>query len=143
MSSPRNILVPVDGSDCSVRAAAFAAELARNSGGEIALLHVYDAPAAVAMGLLASIPTGLDEAPAKLAQDCFARAKAAMDGFPIREHLVEVGHPAERILGVAKSGEFSQIVMGGRGLSPIKELLLGSVSERVLRGAACAVTIVR
>jgi len=143
MTKPRSILVPVDGSDSSARAAAFAADLARDTVAEVVLLHVYDAPAGLAMGLLSSIPTGLDDSQAKLAQACFAKAKTGMGGIDVREHLVEIGHPAERILQVARSRGFSQIVMGSRGLSPVRELLLGSVSERVLRGADCAVTIVR
>ena len=126
-----------------MKAAAFAADLAHRGGAEIVLLHVYDAPAAVAMGLSPVVPDNLDETQAKLAQACFAKAKAAMGGVDIGQHLVEIGHPAECILKVAKSESVSQIVMGGRGLSPFKELLLGSVSERVLRGADCAVTIVR
>lgn len=137
------VLVPVDGSDGSVKAAAFAADLARGSGAEVVLLHVYDAPAAVAMGLLPVVPADLDDTQAKLAQACLAKAKAAMGDVKVREHLVEIGDPAERILEVARSQNFSQIVMGGRGLSPFKELLLGSVSERVLRSAHCAVTIAR
>jgi universal stress protein A len=35
------------------------------------------------------------------------------------------------------------VVMGSRGLSPMKELLIGSVSETVLRHAPCPVTVVR
>ena len=143
MDKSPTVLVPVDGSDGSVKAAAFAADLAHRGGAEIVLLHVYDAPAAVAMGLLPVVPADLDDTQAKLAQACFAKAKAAMGDVEVREHLVEIGDPAERILEVAKSQNFSQVVMGGRGLSPFKGLLLGSVSERVLRSAHCAVTIVR
>jgi nucleotide-binding universal stress UspA family protein len=143
MDKSPTVLVPVDGSEGSVKAAAFAADLARRGGVEIVLLHVYDAPAAVAMGLLPGIPADLDDSQAKLTQACFAKAKAAMGDVAVREHLVEIGDPAERILEVARSRKFSQVVMGGRGLSPFKELLLGSVSERVLRNAHCAVTIVR
>ena len=130
--SPR-VLVPVDGSDGSVRAAEFAADLARNAGAEIVLIHVYDAPAAVAMGLLPGVPDDLDNSQAKVAQECFAKAKAAMGDVKVQEHLVEIGNPAERIIEVARIENCSQIVMGGRGLSPVKELLLGSVRERVLR----------
>ncbi|MFN2377539.1 MAG: universal stress protein [Candidatus Binatia bacterium] len=143
MEESRNILVPVDGSEGSARAAAFAAGLARDTGARVALLHVYDAPTAVAMGLMAAVPTDLDDSYATLTQACFAKAKAAMGEVEVKEHLVEIGHPAERIVEVASTGGFSQIVMGSRGLSPFKELLLGSVSERVLRNAHCAVTIVR
>lgn len=143
MDKSSRLLVPVDGSGDSVKAAAFAADLAGCSGAEIVLLHVYDAPAAVAMGLVPLVPAEVDDTQAKLAQDCFAKAKAAMGSIEAAEHLVEIGHPAECILEVAKREAVSQIVMGGRGLSPFKKLLLGSVSERVLQSALCPVTIVR
>lgn len=143
MAESRNILVPVDGSEGSARAAAFAADLARDTGASVVLLHAYDAPSAVAMGLMAAVPAALDDSAAKLAQACFAKAKDAMGEVEVREHLVEIGNPAERIVEVARTGGFSQIVMGSRGLSPFKEMLIGSVSEKVLRSAHCAVTIVR
>ena len=133
----RRLLVPVDGSDCSARAAAFAAQLARDTGAELSLVHVYDAPAAAAMGFI-----GTDDTSAKLAQASFAAATAAMGDVAVKEYLVEIGHPAERILEVAAAHAGTQIVMGSRGRSPFAGMLLGSVSERVLRNATCPVTIV-
>jgi nucleotide-binding universal stress UspA family protein len=51
-----------------------------------------------------------------------------------------VGPPAETL--VRLSAEVDLIVVGARGLGALKRLLLGSVSERVLRHAACPVLIV-
>lgn len=133
----RRLLVPVDGSECATRAACFAAELARDTGAEVSLVHVYDAPTAAAMGFV-----GTDDTPARLAQASFTTAKTRMGNVEIKECLVEMGHPAERILALAAARAGTQIVMGSRGRSPFKELVLGSVSERVLRHAACPVTIV-
>lgn len=56
---------------------------------------------------------------------------------------VQVGEPAEEIVDYARLEQIDMIVMGSRGLSPIKELLLGSVSDKVLRTAPCPVLIVR
>jgi nucleotide-binding universal stress UspA family protein len=44
---------------------------------------------------------------------------------------------------LAKEGDFDLIVMGARGMSKIRELLLGSVSEGVVRNAPCNVLIVK
>jgi nucleotide-binding universal stress UspA family protein len=143
MATKRRLLVPLDGSEGSIKAAEFAAALARDTGATVVLLHVYDAPAAVAMGFLPSTPAQLDDTQARAVQGHFKKARAAMGGVEADEHLIEIGHPAERIVEVARRENVSQIVMGSRGLSPIKELLLGSVSERVARNAHCAVTIVR
>jgi nucleotide-binding universal stress UspA family protein len=52
--------------------------------------------------------------------------------------LLRVGSPAEVILTTAEQEKSDLIVMGARGLGPIKERLLGSVSHRILTAAACA-----
>lgn len=139
----QKILVPVDGSEGAEKAARFAAQLARAIGAEVTLVHVYDAPSPAATGFLGNSPALVDDEHAKLAQASFERAIQAMDGFDVKGHLVEVGHPADSILAVAKRLDVNQIIMGSRGLSPLKELLLGSVSERVVRRAHCPVTITR
>jgi nucleotide-binding universal stress UspA family protein len=139
----RRVLVPVDGSKGSIKAAEFAANLVREAGGQIVLVYVYDMPAATAMGLTAPMQAQLDDTKARIAQAAFDSAKKAMGGVEVAEHLVEIGHPAEQIVEAAKQHGATQIVMGSRGLSPIKELLLGSVSERVVRSAHCPVTIAR
>lgn len=53
------------------------------------------------------------------------------------ETSVEVGNPADRIIAYAKSNKADLIVMGRRGLSPIKSLLLGSTSHKVSLHAEC------
>ena len=136
------ILVPVDGSDPACRAAAFAATLARALDARLTLLHVFDAPSAMTLGLVALSQERVDAASAEIAAAAFARAEAALEGV----HAVrrrEVGEPSERIVHVANSGGFDHVVLGSRGLSLVNELLLGSVSERVLRRASCPVTLVR
>ena len=56
--------------------------------------------------------------------------------------LLRVGSPAEVILTTVEEEKSDLIVMGARGLGPIKERLLGSVSHRILAGAPCAKLIV-
>ena len=55
---------------------------------------------------------------------------------------LETGRPAETILSVADEEKADMIVLGARGLGPVKELLLGSVSHRVLAHAHCPTLIV-
>ena len=56
--------------------------------------------------------------------------------------VMQVGSPAEVIVTAAEQEKTDLIVMGARGLGPIKERLLGSVSHRILTSAPCAKLIV-
>lgn len=139
----RRVLVPIDGSEGSMKAVRFAAELVRDAGGELLLLHVYDAPAPSAVRVSSEAAAQLDDSGTRAAQASFERAKTEMAGIEPVANLVEIGAPAEAIVAVAAKQAATQIVMGTRGLSPVKELLLGAVSERVARSAPCPVTLVR
>jgi nucleotide-binding universal stress UspA family protein len=56
---------------------------------------------------------------------------------------LELGEPADTIVELAKHEQVDLIVMGARGVGPIKERLLGSVAHRVLTSASCAKLIVK
>jgi universal stress protein A len=53
------------------------------------------------------------------------------------------GDPADAIVRVAQEGKMDFIVMGSHGHTGLRNLLLGSVAEKVLRHAPCPVCIVR
>ena len=138
------ILVPVDGSDSAGRAAGFAAKLAEPLGAKLILLHVYDAPTASLLGLASMGSDAVHAALDKVAQASFESAEKAIASASVTlEKKATTGHPFEEIVSHAKSLGCDLIVMGSRGLSPLQEIMLGSVSDRVLRYAPCAVTIVR
>jgi nucleotide-binding universal stress UspA family protein len=64
-----------------------------------------------------------------------------MHAGPSTKHL-RIGSPAEVIVSMAEEQNIDLIVMGARGLGPVKERLLGSVSHRILTLAHCATLIV-
>ncbi|MEI8015045.1 MAG: universal stress protein [Nitrospira sp.] len=64
-----------------------------------------------------------------------------MQAGPSTKHL-RIGSPADVIVSMAGEQKADLIVMGARGLSPLKEWLLGSVSHRILTLAPCATLIV-
>ena len=59
------------------------------------------------------------------------------------ETLLEFGHPAERILSLAKNDSYDSIVIGSRGLSGISEFLLGSISATASQHSTIPVMIVK
>ena len=136
-------LVPVDGSDQSCRAAAWADKVAARTGDDLTLLYVFDLNAAEAMALANLTREEIAERIAAQAAPSFEKARAAMRSETEAETLAVIGNPADEIIGIASANSYDHIIMGSRGLSGFQELMLGSVSEKVLRRAHCAVTIVR
>ena len=140
----RRMLVPVDGSAPAVRAAEFAAGLAKATGCEVTLLHVYDRGGLTRLGLEALSAEEAEEEKMRLAAPVFAAAeKPFVERGIAPERRVALGVAAEEICSLARSGGYDHIVMGSRGASELRSLLTGSVSERVIHRAHCPVTIVR
>ena len=64
-------------------------------------------------------------------------------GIKTVHRIHEIGSPSSVILDTAKSARPDLIMIGARGLGPIKELVLGSVSHRVLLHAPCSTLIMK
>jgi nucleotide-binding universal stress UspA family protein len=139
-----HILVPVDGSEGALRAARFAARIAKDSGASLTFLYVYDAPAIASMGLAQLSAVDLDRVASSMADHAFSAAKNAVHESGITPRLeIAQGNPTVEILAFSEAEKPDLIVMGSRGISAISGLVMGSVSERVLRAAPCPVTVVR
>lgn len=135
----RKLLCPVDFSTCSERAFESAVELAKRLETTVQVFHIYE-PHEVhpdpGFFLYAGNPRPLREIArdqAVRAMDEFAKAHADVD-VGVNYSVLE-GHPVERILEESRSGEYEMIVMGTRGRTGLAHLLMGSVAERVVRGA--------
>lgn len=146
----RKVLLATDGSEQALKAAAFLNGLvAGRTDCKVTVLHVLPVPripAAAAAGAgVAPLPdVPVDVMIDREAKPVLARTVAALD-LPqeqVREE-VQLGDAADEIVRVAKAMEADMIVMGNRGLSPIKEFFLGSVSDRVAQKARCPVLIVK
>lgn len=142
MSIPiKKILVPTDGSPGSVKAARWAADLAASIDAGLLLVHV--APLGVARVDAEHAATGEDPPP--VPHDLVIKETREQLGevrVPIEE-IHAYGDPAKEIVYQARHLGADLIVIGNRGLSPIRELLIGSVSDKVIRHASVPVTIVR
>ncbi len=69
-------------------------------------------------------------------------AAERLAGGPVRA-ILESGSPAEQIVHAARSGRFDLVVTGTQTRHGLGRLLLGSVAERVVREAPCAVLVAR
>lgn len=71
-----------------------------------------------------------------------ARSQVPSD-FPKVDCLHQIGHPVEVILETARSSQANLILMGARGLGQFQELILGSVSHRIVLHAPCPTLVVK
>ena len=134
-----SILVPVDGSASSGRAVRIAAEMARAFGAELTLLHVV--PLAQFPALIAETDESreTDEAQLLLAEETkLARSLGTQPLAKIRR-----GRVADQILRYAAAHPPDLIVMGTRGLTGAKSVLLGSVSKAISSRAKAQVVLIR
>jgi len=135
------ILVPVDGSRNSARALKVAIEIAKKFDGKITLIHVYSVTACKHAGMrFDECVQALRKVGSRILANREKKVKA--EGVKVEKMLME-GHIVEEIIKTSRDGEFDLIVIGARGLSRIKELLLGSVSTGVTRHARCPVLVVK
>jgi len=68
--------------------------------------------------------------------------RISVKGVQVERKLVE-GHTVQEIVRAANDGNFDLIVIGARGISHIKEMLLGSVTDAVIHHAHCAVLVIK
>ena len=146
----KKILVPLDGSEHSMHALEVAVQIAKKFDGKITLVHVYSKVWPLVMPHTTIIPEAsviipkLIEAAREAGVGILADGEKKVKAKKVQvETLLREGHTVEEILKTAKEGEFDLIVVGARGLSRIKEILLGSVSDGVMRHARCPVLVVK
>jgi nucleotide-binding universal stress UspA family protein len=151
----QKILVPIDGSEHSLKALDEASQIAKMSSGKVTLMNVYSVRPIMISG---SSEPGYNGPPVftgaevsrmteiaqkvgnRILQDAEKRISAT--GVQVEKKLVE-GHTVQEIVRVANEGNFDLIVIGARGVSHIREMLLGSVTDAVIHHAHCAVLVIR
>lgn len=145
----KTILVPHDFSSCANHATAMARDVAKSHGARLILLHVAD------------LPLGLDEDAIVVPREGAGPIRArdlALGGA--REHLddlaarlrkdgvdvtpvVVLGDIVDEILGAARREAVDLIVMGTHGRTGLSRLVVGSVTEKVVRQAPVPVLTLR
>lgn len=143
--SLRTLLVAADGSPDAAAAAAFVAALCGERTLDARVIGVVEPPH-FPTSSPGSLQPALRAAVDDIVEERSASLEKALTGVAASVHgkvSVVVGRPADAIVQEAAGGGADLIVMGARGLGHITRLLLGSVSETVLRHAGCPVLIVK
>ena len=137
----KKILVPTDGSEFAVKAQKHALFLAKVSGAEIIAVSVTE------NNFVNGLP--LDDEVYQLNQILNERSEENLKEFDkLNEdnikvtHVVREGSPAKVILEVSKEENVDLIVMGSSGKSGFDRFIMGSVADKVVNSAKCAVLVV-
>lgn len=140
------MLLAVDGSEQSYEAAKALEHLAPAK--ELLLLHVMNIPQMAYPGTWVGLPEDLVKNTEQTMKEDGKRLLDRVvsmlplgEGSPSRQ--LEMGVPADVILVEAEAAKSELIVVGSRGLSQMRELMLGSVSHRVMTHARCPVLVVK
>lgn len=135
------ILVPTDGSEFAKKAQQHALFLAKVSGAEIIAVSVTE------NNFVNGLP--LDDEIYQLNQILNERSEENLREFDkLNEddlkitHVIREGSPAKVILEVAKEENVDLIVMGSSGKSGFDRFIMGSVADKVVNSAKCAVLVV-
>jgi nucleotide-binding universal stress UspA family protein len=140
------ILFPTDFSDVAVKALQYVKQLRDAGGREVVVLHVIDQSN---LELLSSFSTVQDymtiekEIDRRATEEIgFISNELRQLGFSVTERM-EKGIPLRVVLKVAEEERPSVIVLGSHGKSNLEEMLLGSISEKVVRKSKHPVLVVK
>ena len=148
MVTYKTIVVPTDGSENAKRALEHALAVADRNHAELIIVHVANIVSAISsFGEKQGICPDTSE---QIAEDMEETGKEILNdvvkeiptGVKVKS-VFEVGSPGPALLAVAKKYNADLIVMGSRGLGPLKGLFMGSVSSYVTSHSTCPVLIIK
>jgi len=148
IQSVKKILAPIDFSEHSMEAMRGAMELAKDFGAEVHLMHVIAPhrtfiPLPLATNAEESRELVREAAMIEQAEEELARIKKNEFGDSNKvTTFAVVGHPVQKLVDYAKEQAIDLIVMSTRGRGGIEHMLIGSVTEILVRSAPCSVLVV-
>jgi nucleotide-binding universal stress UspA family protein len=139
----KNILIPTDGSDHSIRAAELAISIAKLLGAKVMFVYVID--------------TLVSNQITKITQQENVEHELKLDGERYINYVVSLakqagvkatsaivrGIPFEQILQIVKTSKMDLIVMGSFGRRGADRILIGSVAQHVIEYATCPILVVK
>jgi nucleotide-binding universal stress UspA family protein len=146
----KRILVPVDGSKPSEKATEFGIALAKLLNADVIALHVIQtAPYTTVLAHPSTVPPPIplvDDEVRKFANECVNKVAEKAKGFDVKviPIISETSSSVrDEIIKIAKEKDVDLIVMGTRGMTGLKRIILGSVASGVVTYAPCPVLVVR
>ncbi len=144
MINLKKILCPIDHSDCSKEALKYAVSFAMKDEATLYLLHVIDIRTFdESLDMIAKRPSPDDETIKQLKIKLLECVPGEISSDMQIEAIIVQGIPFAEIINIAKEKEIDLLVMGTHGRTGIAHIMLGSVSEKVVRKAPCPVLTVR
>jgi len=139
-----HVLVAYDGSKASNKALHHAVQLVESQpGSKLTVAHVAARPPYAYAGFGMVLPSGYEERMKEYRDDLIGTAQDQIKELPYKQVVVLDGTPSSAILECAKENCCDLIVIGNRGLGPIREWMLGSVSHHVVQQAQIPVLVVK
>ena len=150
----KKILLPTDGSEFSIKAAKYAAKVAKKHNSKVTILHVMDVHIPRAPSHEPIRLDDLESVTIEIEHETDIKERAINTINKTNKILIKenisfdteyflFGNIPEIIVSTAKKESFDLIIMGHKGLSGLTHAMLGSVAERVCHIAPCPVLIIR
>lgn len=137
----QHVLVAVDGSEGSRRAAKMAGEIAGRFGCQLTLLHVIEPPRMAPIEAYGLSTAQVYEVQMQGARAMLEELVREVPGSSIEQVIVN-GSPAEAVCQQAEERGADLVVVGSRGLATVGRWLLGSVSDRIVHHCRRPVLVV-
>jgi len=149
--SIRKILVTIDGSENSKKATDYAISLSKKYNAQLMVLYVLYSELGFAYSNLLGVTTpkaikDVLETQKKDVKNWFdeIRSKLKNTNFSVTDKIIiSVSSIVGEIIGFADKEKVDLIILGTRGRTGFKKLLLGSVAEGVVTHSSCPVMVVR
>jgi nucleotide-binding universal stress UspA family protein len=136
MPIAKKILAPTDFSELSAKGVRYACQTAKEFGAEVVILNV------VVLDETNTVSKHEMEQHKQRLAEFVARNTADVDaGLNIRQ-LVDLGQPYSAIVACAENEQIDLIIMSSHGRTGLSRMLIGSVTDKVLRGSPCPILVV-
>lgn len=152
---PKIIYVPVDGSEGSIKAAQTALTMAQPMAARVELLFAFPRNAYELFGMPAEFatqqqmqylnPDEFEKLRANNAEQVFNKIRTTLGDTAagISDQHLLAGEPGQAVIDHVTNVPQALIIVGSRGMSRVRGLLIGSVSQRLTQHAPCPVMVIR